>query len=89
MSPPLDMPIAISANFLRFELVVNLKTAKDIRHEVPKGLLPRAVEVIEWANQCRSLAQSRHPDALNKCPLSGVKQTFIGHPMSAFDPKRT
>jgi len=24
------MPIAISANFLRFELVVNLKTAKDI-----------------------------------------------------------
>jgi ABC-type uncharacterized transport system substrate-binding protein len=47
MSPPLDMPIAISANFLRFELVVNLKTAKDIGHEVPKGLLPRAVEVIE------------------------------------------
>jgi len=24
MSPPLDMPIAISANFLRFELVINL-----------------------------------------------------------------
>ena len=24
------MPIAISANFLRFELVINLKTAKDI-----------------------------------------------------------
>jgi hypothetical protein len=36
MSPPLDMPIAISANFLRFELVVNLNTAKDIGHEVPK-----------------------------------------------------
>jgi len=30
MSPPLDMPIAISANFLRFELVINLKTAKDL-----------------------------------------------------------
>jgi hypothetical protein len=30
MSSPLDMPIAISANFLRFELVINLKTAKDI-----------------------------------------------------------
>jgi hypothetical protein len=45
MSPPLDMPIAISANFLRFELVIN--TAKDIGHEVPKGLLLRADEVIE------------------------------------------
>jgi putative tryptophan/tyrosine transport system substrate-binding protein len=47
MSTPLDMPIAISANFLRFELVINLKTAKDIGHEVPKGLLLRADEVIE------------------------------------------
>jgi ABC-type uncharacterized transport system substrate-binding protein len=47
MSPPLDMPIAISANFLRFELVINLKTAKDIGHEVPKRLLLRAGEVIE------------------------------------------
>ena len=47
MSPPLDMPIAISANILRFELVINLKTAKDIGHEVPKGLLLRAVEAIE------------------------------------------
>jgi hypothetical protein len=31
MSPPLDMAIAISANFLRFELVINLKTAKSRR----------------------------------------------------------
>jgi putative tryptophan/tyrosine transport system substrate-binding protein len=44
MSPPLDMPIAIS---LRFKLVIKLKTAKDIGHEVPKGLLLRADEVIE------------------------------------------
>jgi len=36
MSPPLDMPIAISANILRFELLIKLKTAKDIGHEVPK-----------------------------------------------------
>jgi hypothetical protein len=36
------MPIASSANFLRFELLINLKTAK-----VPKDLLLRAVEMIE------------------------------------------
>ena len=47
MSPPLDMPIAIRANFLRFELLINLKTAKDIGHEVPKGLLLRVDQVIE------------------------------------------
>jgi hypothetical protein len=36
------------------------------------------------------MAQSRHPDALNQCPLSGVKQTLIEYAaMSAFDPKRT
>jgi putative ABC transport system substrate-binding protein len=43
----LDMPIAISANFLRFELLINLKTAKDIGHEVPTGLLLRADRAIE------------------------------------------
>src|SRR5262249_34730452 len=36
------------------------------------------------------MAQSRHPNSLNECPLLGVKRT--SHrltPMSAFDPKRT
>jgi hypothetical protein len=37
-----------------------------------------------------SLAQSGHRDALNQCPLLGVKRTSVGDAaMSAFDPKRT
>src|SRR5262249_29356397 len=38
---------------------------------------------------CPLLAQSGHPQALNQCPLLGVKRTLRGRtPMSAFDPKR-
>jgi hypothetical protein len=34
--------------------------------------------------KCLLLAQSGHPDALDQCPLLGVKRTFVGHaPMSA------
>jgi hypothetical protein len=36
------------------------------------------------------MAQSRHPDPLNQCPLSGVKQTWASAAlMSPSDPKRT
>ena len=41
-------------------------------------------------SRCPLLAQSGHPDALNQCPLLGVKRTLVAPPpMSAFDPKRT
>src|SRR6516225_9967967 len=40
--------------------------------------------------ECLLLAQSGHPDRLNRFPLSGVKRTLRGHGLvSAFDPKRT
>jgi hypothetical protein len=39
---------------------------------------------------CLLLAQSRHHDPLNQCPLLGVKRTLDGMSgMSANDPKRT
>ena len=51
--------------------------------------LPKHItNYIQQPPKCPLLAQSGHPDALNQCPLPGVKWTLITSAvMSAYDPK--